>query len=430
MTQAFSPNPVRAAPTRTVLLGLTAAVLFAHWLTLGGSLPWWPSSASKTLSHIGALPTTAPSSADAMALSPATSAVTLPAPVTIATLRWIAPPPPPEPEPPIPEPPPPPKPVKTAQKSAVKPAPEPVIVTPLPDPLPDPLPIAPAAVALPAAEQPAEAPVLQSEPAANLASTPELVPETPPEALAAAQPTDNAGTGASSPPPPTSVVLVPNAALSYSVNGNAKGLTYHAGGSLTWQQNGATYKASLEISAFLLGTYTQNSVGLITPQGLAPERFAIKRRSGEKAAHFERSTGRIRYSRNAPDAPLLPDAQDQLSVTLQLGSLLNTYANLGGLRTVSLPVSSDGASEPWLFEVGDVALLKLPAGDVSARLLKRAPRRERDKTVELWLAPDLGHLPVRMRITEENGDFVDMLLKDLPALPPVATPAKDAVAVP
>lgn len=427
MTLSAMLPTIRSAPNRKILLGLTVIVLLAHWLALGGRLHLWSDHRFKTPSEIGALPNTLPS-ADAMPLTPATPAPALPAPVTIATVRWIAPPPPPEPPAPKPksEPtPPPPKPVKIAKKTPVaapEPEPEPVIETPVQEPLP----IAPPVVDFPEHVLSSKEPLPQPEltATAEVAPTPTAALDTPPEPTGAAQPLDNAGPSNPSSPAAKTVVLVPNATLNYDVKGNAKGFNYHAGGALNWQQNGATYKASLEISAFLLGTYAQNSVGRVTPQGLAPERFAIKRRKGEKAAHFERSTGRIRYSSNAPDAPLLPDAQDQLSVTLQLGSLLNTYANLGGARTVSIPVSTDGSSEPWQFEVGAVALLKLPAGDVNARLLKRAPRREHDKTVELWLAPELGHLPVRIRITEENGDFVDMRLEDLPPLaaPPSMKP--------
>ena len=41
----------------------------------------------------------------------------------------------------------------------------------------------------------------------------------------------------------------------------------------------------------------------------------------------------------------------------------------------------------------------------------RAPRRARDQQVEAWLAPSLGYLPVRVRITLPNGDFVDQRLE-------------------
>ena len=32
-------------------------------------------------------------------------------------------------------------------------------------------------------------------------------------------------------------------------------------------------------------------------------------------------------------------------------------------------------------------------------------------TAELWLAPDMGYLPVRIKLTQANGDFADLLLR-------------------
>ena len=404
---------LRAAPTQTVLLGLTAFVLIGHWLALGGRVDLWPDRWFKTPSELGALPSTDPSKDETLVLTPLPVLPELPVPVAIATVRWITPPPPPpepEPEPTAPEPEPPSaKPVKIAKKAPVV-EPEPVIETPVAEPLPIPemLPEPASAVV----EAPLSLPV--PLPQIDTDGAPVAQQATPSEPMVTTTPIKSAKPAAS--PPLRPVTLAPNATLNYDVKGKAKGFDYTAGGTLSWKQDGSKYTAQLEVSAFLLGTYSQTSTGRVTPQGLMPERFSIKRRSGEKAAHFDPANGRIRYSNNAPDAPLLPDAQDQLSVTLQLASLLNTYANLGGARTVSLPVSSDSSSEPWQFEVGAIEVQKLPAGDIKARSLTRAPRRDYDKTVQLWLAPELGHLPVRMRITEQNGDFLDLLLEDMPPI--------------
>jgi hypothetical protein len=57
--------------------------------------------------------------------------------------------------------------------------------------------------------------------------------------------------------------------------------------------------------------------------------------------------------------------------------------------------------------VGKEETLILPGGQQATLKLIRNPRQEFDQTVELWLAPALGYLPARLRITEPNGDFVD-----------------------
>ena len=44
------------------------------------------------------------------------------------------------------------------------------------------------------------------------------------------------------------------------------------------------------------------------------------------------------------------------------------------------------------------------------RKLTKEPTVEFDQRIEVWLAPSLGHLPVRMRITQANGDVADQRL--------------------
>jgi len=68
----------------------------------------------------------------------------------------------------------------------------------------------------------------------------------------------------------------------------------------------------------------------------------------------------------------------------------------------------------WLFKVGPEETLVLPMGEIAARRLTRNARQPFDDTVELWLAPALGHLPVRIRLTQPNGDFADMQLREAP----------------
>jgi hypothetical protein len=42
--------------------------------------------------------------------------------------------------------------------------------------------------------------------------------------------------------------------------------------------------------------------------------------------------------------------------------------------------------------------------------LQRLPRKDYDQKAELWVAPALGYLPVRIKLTQANGDFADLQL--------------------
>ena len=238
--------------------------------------------------------------------------------------------------------------------------------------------------------QPVEAPVL-------IAQAPAPKPAAAANAPAATAPP-------SDPPPATE--------LNYDVFGQAKGFDYRATGSLSWRRQGANYEARMELAMPLLGKRVQTSEGSVGPDGLRPVRFADKR-SSERAAHFEREAKRIRFSNNAPEAEWLPGAQDRLSLFMQLAGLMRAQPRQTG-DVLSFQVAGVGDAEVWQFEVGALETLRLPAGNIEARLLKRAPRKPHDSTVEVWLAPSLGHLPVRLRIAQPGGDVADQRLARLP----------------
>lgn len=253
--------------------------------------------------------------------------------------------------------------------------------------------------------------------AALTAAVASALPSSPPGALAT---TDQPASGVAPPAAARAMALPkatvpPSAELLYDISAQAKGLRYNAEGRLLWQTDGNQYRTELSISAFLLGSRVQTSRGQISAGGLEPDRFGDRRRSTEKATHFDRTSQRIRFSNNAPDAALSPAAQDRLSVVMQLASLLNAQPLAYPEGTLlSLLVAGTGSAEPWPFLVGALQTLALPAGPINARLLTREPRHEHDHRIELWLAPEWQHLPVRIRLTEADGSQVDQRLRALP----------------
>ncbi len=204
-----------------------------------------------------------------------------------------------------------------------------------------------------------------------------------------------------------------SARLKYKVQGKAKGFDYWANADLLWTQDGTQYDARLEVGAFLLGARIQTSHGLLGSEGLMPTRFGDKTRS-ELAAHFQRDKGVISFSSNAREVPLLKGAQDRLSVVLQISSLFAADPERFPIGTMlTFQTVSQREAEIWQFTVEKEELLNLPYGDMHTLKLQRKPRREFDQHIELWLAPDLGYLPVRLRITNANGDAVDQLLSKI-----------------
>lgn len=179
-------------------------------------------------------------------------------------------------------------------------------------------------------------------------------------------------------------------------------------GELLWRNQGGTYSARLFYGVFGLSR-EQTSRGHITATGLAPERFSDKYRS-ELATHFHHAEHKISFSANTPDAALLPGAQDRLSVLLQLGGLLaSAPEHYPPGSTVSIQTAGPRDADVWLFSVVASAALDLAGQATPTVKLERNPRRPYDQKVEVWLAPDMRYLPVRIRITDANGDNVDQV---------------------
>ena len=228
-------------------------------------------------------------------------------------------------------------------------------------------------------------------------------PVTEPAVASAPAPAD-AGTGT----PATAYAIPGSVRLRYAVTGKSRGQSWNVDGELNWRQDGERYEATLEYSAPLLPSRSQTSSGRLRADGLEPFRFSDKGRGSEQAAHFERDTRTLIFSNNAPEQPLLPGTQDRLSVFMQLASLLAADPGkfpAGSAITVQTAGTRD--SQPWRFAVEGDESLDLPGGRVATRKLARQPGGEYDIRVELWLGIGMDYVPVRIRLTQSNGDFVD-----------------------
>lgn len=339
------------------LAALAGAVLAAHaWLLASPLLP--AADVALPLNAPRALQTRTVALAPAVASSPAPAAPRAPAKVARARTQ-----------------------PSTAPASLVPTAP-----MPEPAPLPDQTAAAEAPPEAPAVEVAAAAPVVEEVVAALAGDKPAAEPAAVPFA-----------------PPPS-------ARLNYEVHVEYRGVRQNLNGTLDWQHDGERYRLHMAVEMVFLGSRVQHSEGRLGRHGIHPQRFSEKTRS-ERAAHFDEASTRIRYSANTPDAPLLPGHQDRLSVFLQLAGLVHARPErFPAGHTVHIPTSGVRDSETWAFEVKGTETIALPKGEVAALHLRRVPRKEFDTTVDVWLAPAQGHLPVRMRITQANGDVADQRL--------------------
>lgn len=203
----------------------------------------------------------------------------------------------------------------------------------------------------------------------------------------------------------------PSMRVAYEVSGNIASSSYSGNAELVWSQDGKTYQTQLLIRKFGLTLQTWTSAGKLTPRGLEPETFSSKKiGQSEIHAYFERDAHRVRFSAGSPNAPLLRGAQDQLSVFMQLASLVGGgSAQAAPGKHIAMQAIGDRYAEQWSFHASGPETVKRSGAVIQALKMTHEPTADRQQRLELWYAPAPDVVPIRIRITESNGDYLDLV---------------------
>lgn len=336
--------------------------------------------------------------------------------------------------------------VRTLKPSA-PPAARPV--RPMPMPTPSGLPAGKAAAPVPnvpasAASAASADSAAQAAPASSVASAPlpllaasasEAAPAEPPLATAPASPASAAGaeppplagvaTAASAPASPADFQPGPewpaSTRLDYKLRGNYRGaVTGRA--RVEWLREGRRYQVHLEVAVgpgfAPLIARTMSSEGVLTPQGIQPERFdedtrillAARRRL---TLQFQ---GRDLVFPNGRREGAPPGVQDAASQFVQL-----TWLFLTGRETpragheIRLPLALPRKLYAWRYVIEGEEQLDTPMGPLAAwHLRPLAENTGSDLRAEVWLAPSLQYLPVRLMIRQDDQTWIDLMLQSAP----------------
>ncbi|WP_428505485.1 DUF3108 domain-containing protein [Roseateles sp.] len=260
---------------------------------------------------------------------------------------------------------------------------------------------------------------------------PSLEPVMPEVALpvrpAASSPVDPVPDTAAAPGPE----WPPSTRLRYELTGNYRGaVTGEA--QVEWIREGSRYQVHLDVSvgpSFApLISRRMSSDGRLTTQGIEPQRydedtrvlFSSRRRVSVlfQGEQLTLANGRVEAS--------APGMQDAASQFVQL-----TWLFLTGRETLreglilELPLALPRRQYRWRYEVLGRETLATPMGELETWHLKpTVTAGGGDLTAEVWLAPTLQYLPVRLRIRQDEQTFIDLMLKAPPAqaAPPIGVP--------
>lgn len=154
----------------------------------------------------------------------------------------------------------------------------------------------------------------------------------------------------------------------------------------------------------------QRSEGELADDGLRPQRFSQISSSGkppEETVVFDWAGSRVmlRSGAKTMDEALTPGAQDMASLWLEV----IWRAQYGG--SFDFAVATGRRYSPrWFVPDEDSSSLETGLGRL---LVKRVAMRALpgDNQIEVWLAPDLRWLPVRIRYTDRKGDVYDQRVR-------------------
>lgn len=293
----------------------------------------------------------------------------------------------------------------------VKPKPK-----PRPRPIPKVAPIAPAPVVAidtqpsPPAPEPAPIEIAASE------------PEPPPPVEEPAPPAEPpiVPPVAAAPPEPAEIRYKvnppPSAALKYDVTALREGQTVHGRGKLGWQSQGDRYVASGEASVLFFTVLNFKSEGALDEFGVAPVLYSEKRfRKSETNTHFHRERNTISFSASTASYPRKGGEQDRASIIWQLVGIGRGDGEkfLPGAE-IDIFVAGVRDAETWRIQVIGLEEVDVGIGKTTAWHVARVPRPGSfDQKLDIWLAPQQEWYPVKLRYTESNGDYLDMLLSNV-----------------
>jgi hypothetical protein len=259
--------------------------------------------------------------------------------------------------------------------------------------------------------------VAAAAPAASVPSAPALASTNEPAAAAATIAAAASGTGAPFEWPAST-------RMTYLLTGNYRG-EVSGSAQVEWIRTGSRYQVHVD---FVVGpsfapliTQRSTSDGEITAAGLAPRRYdqevrVLAQNRPRQTVLFD--AGNVVLA-NGDVRAALPGLQDTASQFVQLTYLFSTrpeVLRIGG--SVDIPLALPKKVAMWTYDVVEEETLNTPFGPVAGIHLK--PRTNDQKagtlSVEMWMAPQLRYLPVRLRFSQDAETYVDLLISKPPEI--------------
>ncbi len=158
-------------------------------------------------------------------------------------------------------------------------------------------------------------------------------------------------------------------------------------------------------------TIADETHGFLTDQGMAPFHY-VTRANDEPAAtvHFDRQTSRVRFYLNnvaRPAATVEGRVFDKLSFLYQL------YLMRPQEKTFTIMITLGYRIESYVIEAAGEEEIETGLGSMNAVHLRRINLAPGDDHVEVWLAPAMDYLPVKLLFFNDRGQYYEQTIRNV-----------------
>jgi hypothetical protein len=201
--------------------------------------------------------------------------------------------------------------------------------------------------------------------------------------------------------------------LEYAVTATRSVLSLAGDGVFEYRRRGDSYVIDSSVTAIGIFESLQSSAGNVRAQGLVPRTFTLRSsRRPERSIDFDWAARQVSFSHTGNVEPTRPQMQDRLSMMMQLAW---RHRSEPQVSTFELPVAGPRHVATYVFKSQGAEAVTVPAGRFEAVKFERY-KESSDDEFEVWLAPALCSLPVRLRFSDDKGLVIEQRLSAVRAL--------------
>ena len=158
------------------------------------------------------------------------------------------------------------------------------------------------------------------------------------------------------------------------------------------------------LAAFALSKLTQVSEGVVTERGLKPSSYIYqygKNKDKSRRATFDWSAGTLTM-----EAGKKIHAEDLVEGTQDFLSVMYQFMFVPPLEQMQLAVTDGKKLGHHVYSFEGEETLKTRMGMLRTLHIAKT-NADNDRKIDLWLAMDYRHIPVKMRFTEKDGSVIE-----------------------